>query len=91
MWPKLADFFELDLAPSRHISLAPTMGDKGPVWDRIVAKHGLKAHRYRDIISWGYPESVFASDYDIISNTDKARRFGFGGRRENVPAHVRGI
>jgi nucleoside-diphosphate-sugar epimerase len=77
VWPKFADFFGMDLAPSRHISLARTMTDKGPVWDRIVAEHGLKAHRYQDIVSWGYPESVFASDYDIISNTGKARRFGF--------------
>jgi nucleoside-diphosphate-sugar epimerase len=77
VWPKLADCFEMDLAPQRYISLARTMADKGPVWDRIVAKHGLKAHRYQDIVSWGYPESVFASDYDIISNTGKARRLGF--------------
>ena len=77
MWPKLADFFEMDLAPQRHISLARVMADKGPVWDRIVTGHGLKAHRYQDIVAWGYPDSVFASDYDIISNTGKARRFGF--------------
>lgn len=37
----------------------------------------LKPHRYQDIVSWGYPESVFNSDYDIISNTGKARRLGF--------------
>jgi nucleoside-diphosphate-sugar epimerase len=77
VWPKLADFFEMDLAPQRHISLAGVMADKGPVWDRVVTEHGLKAHRYQDIVAWGYPESVFASDYDIISNTGKARRFGF--------------
>lgn len=63
--------------PSRHISLARTMADKGPAWDRIVAKHELKAHSYKDIVAWGYPESVFASDYDIVSDTSKARRFGF--------------
>jgi hypothetical protein len=77
VWPKLADFFEMDLAPQRYISLARVMADKAPVWDRIVAEHGLKAHRYREIVAWGYPESVFASDYDIVSNTGKARRFGF--------------
>jgi len=77
VWPKLAEFFQMEVAPLRAISLTRTMADKGPVWDRIVADHKLKPHRYQDIVSWGYPESVFNSDYDIISNTGKARRFGF--------------
>jgi hypothetical protein len=77
VWPKLADFFEMDPAPQRYISLTRVMADKGPVWDRIVTEHGLKAHRYEEIVAWGYPESVFNSDYDIVSNTGKARRFGF--------------
>jgi len=77
VWPKLAEFFQMGVAPLRTISLTRTMADKGPVWDRIVADHKLKPHRYQDIVSWGYPESVFNSDYDIISNTGKARRFGF--------------
>jgi nucleoside-diphosphate-sugar epimerase len=77
VWPRLAGFFGMAVAPPRHISLTRTMADKGPVWDRIVAEHGLKAHGYRDIVAWAYPEAVFNSDYDIISNTGKARRFGF--------------
>jgi nucleoside-diphosphate-sugar epimerase len=77
VWPELANFFEMEVAPLRTISLTRTMADKGPVWDRIVAEHKLKPYRYQDIVSWGYPESVFNSDYDIISNTGKARRFGF--------------
>jgi len=47
------------------------------VWDRIVAKHKLVPHSYQDIVAWGYPESVFASDYDIVSDTGRARRLGF--------------
>lgn len=77
LWPKFADFFEMGLTPPRHISLARVMADKGPVWDRMVVEHKLKPHRYQEIVSWGYPDSVFASDYDIISNTGKARRIGF--------------
>jgi hypothetical protein len=53
------------------------MADKAPVWDRIVAEHRLEPHRYQDIAAWDYPEGVFASDYDIVSDTGKARRLGF--------------
>lgn len=77
VWPKLAEFFEMDVAPLRTISLTGAMADKGPVWDRIVTEHKLKPYGYQDLVSWGYPDSVFSSDYDIISNTGKARRFGF--------------
>ncbi len=77
LWPKFANFFDMDLAQPRHISLPNTMADKAPVWDRIVAENGLKPNRYQDIAAWGYPEGVFASDYDIVSDLGKARRFGF--------------
>src|SRR3977135_959068 len=77
LWPMFANFLEMDLAQPRHISLPTMMADKGPVWDRIVAENGLKSHRYQDIAAWGYPEGVFASDYDIVSDLGKARRFGF--------------
>src|SRR6185295_2769753 len=77
LWPKFADFFGMELAPPRPISLSRTMADKGPVWERIVADHRLKPHAYEDIVGWGYPENVFNSDYDIVSATSRARRFGF--------------
>src|SRR5271163_1992529 len=34
-------------------------------------------YRFEEIAAWGYPDGVFASDYDIVSDTSKARRFGF--------------
>ncbi len=77
LWPKFAEFFDMELGRPRHISLPRLMADKAPVWDRIVAEHGLRAHRYQDIAAWDYPEGVFASDYDIVSDTGRARRLGF--------------
>lgn len=77
LWPKFAEFFGMELGPPRYLPIRSMMADKGPVWDRVVAKHGLKAHAYKEIVAWGYPENVFNSDYDIISDTGKARRMGF--------------
>jgi hypothetical protein len=77
LWPRFADFFGMELAPPRYIGLARAMADKGPIWDRLVAEHGLQRHRFEDIAAWGYPENVFNSDYDIVSDTSKARRLGF--------------
>ena len=77
IWPKFAGFFGMEPAPPRHIKLLSVMADKGPIWDEIVAKNGLHKYRYEEIAAWGYPDGVFASDYDIVSDTSKARRFGF--------------
>ena len=77
LFPQFARFFGMELAPPRHISLVKTMADKGPVWERIVARHGLQPHRYEQIAGWAFGDFVFGSDYDIISDMGKARRAGF--------------
>ena len=76
-WPKIARYFGMETGPRRHISLVQFMADKAPVWERIVAKHGLRPHSYRDIVTWAYGDFVFTPQYDIISSTAKARRYGF--------------
>ncbi|MDP2706996.1 MAG: NAD-dependent dehydratase, partial [Burkholderiales bacterium] len=53
------------------------MADKAPVWDRIVKKHGLRPFSFQEIVSWPYGDFVFTPDYDIISDTGKARTSGF--------------
>ena len=77
LWPKFAKFFGMELAPPRHINLARSMADKGPIWEKIVEENGLQKFRFEEIAAWDYPDGVFASDYDIVSDTGKARRFGF--------------
>jgi len=76
-WPKIADYFDMETGPRRQISLVKYMEDKGPVWDAIVMKYGLRPFSYREIVSWPYGDFVFTPQYDIISDTGKARRFGF--------------
>ena len=77
MWPKFAAMFGLPVAEPRHISLSEFMADKAPVWDRIVAKHNLRPYAYSDIVSWGFADAIFGSDWDIARSTLKARRYGF--------------
>lgn len=77
LWPRIARYWGLEPGPRRQISLARFMADKGPVWDRIVERHGLQSIRYEDIVSWPFGDFVFASEYDVISDTGKCRRYGF--------------
>jgi nucleoside-diphosphate-sugar epimerase len=77
LWPKLADSFALPSGEPRHISLTQFMTDKAPVWDRIVAKHDLRPYAFNDIVSWGFADAIFGTEWDIARSTLKARRHGF--------------
>lgn len=77
LWPKLARFFELEVAPPLPMSLEVIMADKEPLWNAMLEKHGLERNPYKDVSSWRFGDFVFAWDYDVIADGSKARRFGF--------------
>ena len=77
LWPGFARFFGMQPGPVRSVRLAEAMADKAPVWDRIVARHGLAPTPYTQTALWSYGDFVFNAGYDIMSDTSKLRRFGF--------------
>jgi nucleoside-diphosphate-sugar epimerase len=77
LWPRFAKYFDMELAAPQPIKLADRMRDKAEVWDQLVQKHELKPIPFAQVAAWGFGDFVFASPYDIISSTMKARRFGF--------------
>lgn len=77
IWPKFAKYFGMEIGPRQHINLASMMKDKAPVWDRLVAEHGLQPIPYEEIVLWNYGDYVFSTGYDVISSTMKAREYGF--------------
>lgn len=77
MWPKLADFLGLAVGPVQTVKLAAVMADKGAVWDRIVAKHGLRSIPYEQAALWDYGDFIFTPHWDMMSSTTKLHQFGF--------------
>ena len=65
------------LGDVQTISLREFMADKEPVWQRIVAKHGLRATPYADIAAWPFADYVFGCDWDVMSDTLKICATGF--------------
>jgi nucleoside-diphosphate-sugar epimerase len=76
-WPRLAEFFEMPLAPPLRFPLTQFMSDKGPVWDAMVKRHNLLPYSFRDAASWQFGEAVFNIEYDVMSDTTKSRQYGF--------------
>ncbi len=77
LWPRFAEVFEMPLAEPQTISLTQHMADKAPLWDRMVAEHGLKPHRFEEIAAWPFADYVFGCDWDVMSSVTKARLHGF--------------
>lgn len=77
IWTQFADYFGMEAGPRQHIQLARMMKDKAPVWQRLVAEHGLQNIPYEDLVLWNYGDYVFSTGYDIVSSTTKAREHGF--------------
>ena len=77
LWPRIAEVFEMPYADPQTISLVGHMADKAPLWDAMVRKHGLKPHRYEDVVAWPFGDYVFGCDWDVMTSTTKARQHGF--------------
>ncbi|UXN63272.1 SDR family oxidoreductase [Phyllobacterium sp. A18/5-2] len=77
MWPKIAKFFDLQLAPPLPMSLTVVMSDKETLWNRMVDKHSLMHTPYSDVSSWGFGDAVFGWNYDFFADGTKLRRAGF--------------
>jgi nucleoside-diphosphate-sugar epimerase len=77
LWPRLANYFKMDYAPPQHLPLAQFMSDKGAIWRRLVKQHSLLDYSFDQAVSWPFGEAIFNIEYDIMSDTNKCRRYGF--------------
>lgn len=77
MWPTIAAFFDLEVAPPLPLSLTDVMADKADLWQRMIEHHDLEPTPYSDVSSWPFGDFVFSWDYDVIADTSKSRRAGF--------------
>lgn len=76
IWPRIAALFGMEAGSPNAPSLSEFMADKEPAWNAIVAREKLAPHTFAEIASWPYGDYVFGIDYDVISDTRKARSHG---------------
>jgi nucleoside-diphosphate-sugar epimerase len=77
LWPRIAGFFGVAPGGVRPFSLHEWSRDKQPVWEKIVAKHGLVATRLDEVADWAFADFHWAQGYDVVSDPSKLRRAGF--------------
>jgi nucleoside-diphosphate-sugar epimerase len=77
IWPRIARMFGMEIADPVPYSLTTYMADKGPLWDAIVQKYGLRPTPYNQIVNWGFGDYAFHQDFENVSSTIKVRQAGF--------------
>ncbi|KJF70659.1 NAD-dependent dehydratase [Agrobacterium arsenijevicii] len=77
MWPRIASYFDLDVAPPLPMTLSTIMADKGSLWENMVARYQLADNSYDAVSSWAFGDAVFSWNYDFFADGSKARRLGF--------------
>lgn len=81
LFPRFADYFGLPYDQPFPTSMPRIMVDKGPVWDRIVAQHGLAPYRLDQLVpSWQFADFVFGYGQrpnPAVVSTIKLRQAGF--------------
>jgi nucleoside-diphosphate-sugar epimerase len=77
MWPKIAAYFDLQVAPPLPMTLSTLMADKAHLWSQLVTEHALSEASYQNVSSWAFADAVFSWNYDFFADGSKARRHGF--------------
>jgi nucleoside-diphosphate-sugar epimerase len=83
LWPRFAAWLDVDPGTPRKVALPDYMADKGPVWDRIVEKHGLRRTKLHELVLWSYGNYQLRPEWDVVSSMAKARALGFEDRLDS--------
>ena len=79
MWGHVAAALGVEAAPypGHPQPLEQQMADAGPIWERIVQKHGLKSHKVDHLASWWHTDADLGRTLETLTDMTKSRRFGF--------------
>jgi nucleoside-diphosphate-sugar epimerase len=77
LWPKIARLYGLECGRPRSLRIGEWMGDKGPLWDAIVKRHGLVARPMEAVVTWNFGDFLWGLERDIVSSMTKIRLAGF--------------
>ena len=77
LWPRFAEYFEVEPGGPTRVRLADHVADKDGIWQALVRQWGLQPVPLSERVLWAYADYLFAPEWDIISSNAKARRDGY--------------
>jgi nucleoside-diphosphate-sugar epimerase len=84
MWEVIASQLGVETAPypGEARSLEAEMADAEPVWQEIVAEHGLRPTTLDGLVSWWHTDGDLGREVETFADMTKSRRLGFLGFRD---------
>lgn len=79
LWPRLAEWFGVEVGEPQPISLAERLKAMRPVWEKVAARHGLVESNLDRIALGSFGDFIFHVQTDAIFDVTKARQAGFAG------------
>ena len=77
VWPKIGEFFGVEVAEPQTFSLEDYMPEKKDLWKTITEKYNLTDYQLDELVQWGFGDFIFNVETDAFQDVNKARRFGF--------------
>jgi nucleoside-diphosphate-sugar epimerase len=81
LWPVIAAWFELDVAPPVSLSFRQMFQDYRAQWRQIAAENALAEADILRLSDGAFADFVFGWNYDMFGDGSKLRRAGFHGYR----------
>lgn len=79
VWPKLAQWFGLELGEPQPISLEQRLTAMAPIWSSLARRENLLEHQAHRIAPGAFGDFIFHVRSDAIFDVTKARQAGFVG------------
>jgi nucleoside-diphosphate-sugar epimerase len=77
LWPRIGEFFGVEVAEPQTFSLGEYMPGKRNLWADIAKKYNLEPFDLDTLVQWGFGDFIFNVEADAFLDVNKARRFGF--------------
>jgi nucleoside-diphosphate-sugar epimerase len=77
LWPRIAEFFDMEVGPVQTVHLQTVMADKEPVWAEICEQYQLHRYTIDDLATWRFLDYAFANGFDQMSSLTKIRQAGW--------------
>jgi nucleoside-diphosphate-sugar epimerase len=77
VWPKIAEYFGLEVEEPQTFSLAVYMADKNELWAEMVKKYNLADYSLEKLVQWPFGDFIFNNVHDAFFDVNKFRRYGF--------------
>jgi nucleoside-diphosphate-sugar epimerase len=83
VWPGIAETLGVEAGPDTPMSVTAYLAENADVWDKIVARYGLRSRSLRDLVGQGDQHADFAFAYGAPAgprafvSTIKLRQAGF--------------